>query len=203
MKEKLNNRYYKPKNDAEIDEIFNIYLRYGYEVHKGNIDSIFYIEAYPGHDGEYLVASAFLLDDINSTSVLTTIEELSQLVRENLREPATIAQTCETKQKLAEAIKVAERMTEIWNEVEKESPEAKMEREFGKRYVTISVRHGMNTYTGKRKLKTPEELTELKGVMAACASNKSVSFRLETEDGFVYFPAQILKKCVFSLVVEN
>jgi hypothetical protein len=104
---------------------------------------------------------------------------------------------------LTETIKVAERIAEIWNEVEKESPETKMEREFGKRYVTIVVRHGMNTYIGKRKLKTDKELRELKGVMAACAANKAASFRLETEDGFVYFPAQVLKKCVFSLVVEN
>ena len=119
---------------------------------------------------------------VNKGSQLTDIEELRELVRE----PATIAQTCETKQKLQEDAAVK-----------------KIEREFGKRYVTISVRHGMNTYTGKRKLKTDEELNEVKGIIAACASNKAASFRLEAEDGYVYFPAQVLKKCVFSLVVEN
>jgi hypothetical protein len=107
-------------------------------------------------------------------------------MKEKLQDTATIAQTCETKQRLQD-----------------EAAVKKIEREFGKRHVTIMVRHGMNTYIGKRKLKEDEELRELKAIMAACAANKAASFRLETEDGFVYFPNQILKKCVFSLVVEN
>jgi uncharacterized membrane protein YkoI len=106
-------------------------------------------------------------------------------MKEKLQDTATIAQTCETKQKMKdEAIK-------------------KIEREFGNRYATVTVRHGLNTYTGKRKLKTPEGMAEVKDTLEACSSGKAASFRLETEDGFVYFPNQILKKCVFSLVVEN
>ena len=117
--------------------------------------------------------------------MLNLTELKTKDMKEKLQDTATIAQTCETKQKLEdEAVK-------------------KMEQEFGKRYVTIMVRHGMNAYIGKRKLKEDEELRELKAIMAACAANKAASFRLETEDGFVYFPNQILKKCVFSLVVEN
>ena len=107
-------------------------------------------------------------------------------MKEERQDTATIAQTCETKQKLQD-----------------EAAVEKMEREFGKRYATVTVRHGLNTYIGKRKLKTPEQMREVKDTLESCASNKAASFRLETEDGFVYFPTQILKKCVFSLVVEN
>jgi osmotically-inducible protein OsmY len=107
-------------------------------------------------------------------------------MKEKPQDTATIAQTCETKQKLQE-----------------EAAVKKIEREFGNRYATVTVRHGLNTYTGKRKLKTPEGMVWVKDALEACSSGKAASFRLETEDGFVYFPAQILKKCVFSLVVEN
>jgi hypothetical protein len=132
-------------------------------------------------------------------------------MKEKPQDTATIAQTCETKQKLTTQgmfdeiikgeLKDAERINEIWKEVE--LPEETMKREFGNRYATVTVRHGLNTYTGKRKLKTPEGMVEVKDTLEACSSGKAASFRLETEDGFVYFPAQILKKCVFSLVVEN
>jgi uncharacterized membrane protein YkoI len=205
MKEKLNNRYYKPKDEDERNEIIRIYKANGIEINGHKPDRVNHIECFTNKGKPTVLRLE--TNQLDPTSSLTTIEELRELVRE----PATIAQTCETKQKLTTQgmfdeiikgeFKDAERINEIWKEAE--SPEETMKREFGNRYATVTVRHGLNTYTGKRKLKTPEGMAEVKDTIEACSSGKAASFRLETEDGFVYFPAQILKKCVFSLVVEN
>jgi hypothetical protein len=89
MKEKLNNRYYKPKNESERNEIIGIYKANGFNP---NLSGLFdFIEAFKNDgDGDYVIMDIFDWSTLNDGSRLTTIEELRELVRE----PATIAQTC-------------------------------------------------------------------------------------------------------------